>query len=90
MRYLVNLRLEEDAAIRVTDEQIKTLRETEERLNEQIIRLDQELRDARLDTQSQRKSPFDLTILRRLNEELRRTIMVQAFNIANLTEERDT
>jgi hypothetical protein len=90
LRYLVNLRLEQERAIKIKDKEIKTLRATEERLNAQIIRLDLELRSASLDTQSQRTPSSELAILRRLNEELKQRIDIQAGHIARLTQERDT
>jgi len=43
LRDLINLRLDQETAIRMKDEEIETLQATEERLNEQIIRLDLEL-----------------------------------------------
>jgi hypothetical protein len=90
LRDLVNLRLDQETAIRMKNEEIETLRATEERLNAQIIRLDLELRNASLDTQSQRTPSSELAILRRLNEELKQRIDIQAGHIARLTEERDT
>jgi hypothetical protein len=90
LRDLVNLRLDQETAIRMKHEEIETLRATEERLNAQIIRLDLELRNASLDTQSQRTASSELAILRRLNEELKQRIDIQAGHIARLTEERDT
>jgi hypothetical protein len=90
LRYLVNLRLEQERAIKIKDKEIKTLRAKEERLNDQIIRLDLELRNASLDIQSQRTPSSELAILRRLNEELKQRIDIQAGHIARLTQERDT
>ena len=56
LRDLINLRLDQETAIRMKDEEIETLQATEERLNEQIIRLDLELWNASLDIHSQRES----------------------------------
>jgi hypothetical protein len=90
LRDLVNLRLDQETAIRMKDEEIGTLRANEERLNEQITRLDLELKNASLDFHPQRKPSSELAILRRLNEELKQRIDIQAGHIARLTEERDT
>jgi hypothetical protein len=84
LRDLVNLRLDQETAIRMKDEEIETLRAMQERLEEQIIRLDLELWNASLDTQSHLRPTSELAALRRSNEDLERRIEIQASRIAEL------
>jgi len=89
LRELVNLRQEQDRAIKIKAKEIKTLRAMKEELNKRIILLDLELRNASLDNHAQPRPISELAALRQSNEDLRRKIETQASDIAILTEERD-
>jgi hypothetical protein len=84
LRDLINLRLDQETAIRMKDEEIETLRAMQERLEEQIIRLDLELWNASLHTQSNLRPTSELATLRRSNEDLEQRIEIQASRIAEL------
>jgi hypothetical protein len=89
LRYLVNLRLKQDRAIKIKDREIKTLRAMKEELNKRIILVDLKLGNASLDNHSQPRPTAELAALRQSNEDLRRKIETQSSHIAELTKESD-